>query len=161
MQGVVFDPVHKGLTIFSLFAMLFGIVAFFRWYLPGNRTRRNCLSPALYPAHKSQRARCSNHANHAKQESHGDDLQCRPENRRPGWMPRPSRSGVPSGRRSRCSIRVRVCFIRPAKSSSRARVALSGLNTRWDSGRFAGHDRFPCPAKPIPSLFTPPDDAKS
>lgn len=31
MQGVVFDPVHKGLTIFSLFAMLFGIVAFFRW----------------------------------------------------------------------------------------------------------------------------------
>jgi hypothetical protein len=29
MQGIVFDLVYKGLTIF-FFAMLFGIVAFFR-----------------------------------------------------------------------------------------------------------------------------------
>jgi hypothetical protein len=30
MQGIVFDLVYKGPTVFLFFAMLFGIVAFFR-----------------------------------------------------------------------------------------------------------------------------------
>ncbi len=30
MQGIVFDLVYKGLTVFIFFAMLFGLVAIFR-----------------------------------------------------------------------------------------------------------------------------------